>query len=342
MKRTISMVIFIFIGFLIFISGCASSDDTSITPETPQGESALPGEGFTIGVLNVASIYPYYQATVAGMEEMADRLGCKLIVLDSEGDVGIQMANLESLISQQVDAILLMNVGETDGGQCVEIANEAGIPIISVSRETVGAQPLSSVVTDYSAALLFAEDMARLMGGKGKVAEIQGVLGVSNVTHRHNALKEVLEANPEMELLTSQVGNFDPAITYSVAADILTAHPDVEALYIHDDASGEGALQAIKDMGKQDTVRVFATGGTPSAVDAIAAGDLYYTCALLTGWEGACGVKFAVDHLNGKEIPEFVTTPVLGITKDNVDKYPGETAWFRIDWEEFPFPEAVE
>jgi len=352
MKKYLGVILVIAMLCTSFLAACQTDDppapaQTAEQPaaqqpaEQPAQQPAAPSGGderYTIGVVNVDTIHPYYRAMINGMEQMAERLDVDLVILDSQSDVGRQMANLEDLITLGVDAILLVNVGEADGGQAVDIANAAGIPIIAVSRECSGTQPLSSVVTDRYAATMFAEDMARLLGGEGVVLEVQGFLGVSNVTYRHEELAKVIEANPGLELAASVVGNFDPAENYSVTMDALAVHPNVTAIYVHDDASGEGAIRAVHDMNMQDQIKVFGTGGTPSAIQAIADGELFYTAALLTGWEGAVGVKLAVDHLNGLSIPAFVTTPVLGVTRENVAEVPGDTAWNQIDWPQFPFP----
>ncbi|MDL2236387.1 sugar ABC transporter substrate-binding protein [Christensenellaceae bacterium OttesenSCG-928-K19] len=361
MKKTIILVLAVVMCVGLALAGCAPANEPAAeepaaeepaaeepaaeepaaeepaAEESAADEPAAGGGGYKLGVVNVNAVYPYYQATLSGMEEQAAKENVELIILDSQGDVGTQMSNVENLILQEVDLILLINVGETDGGQCVETANAAGIPIFALSRECKGSQePTASIVTDYTVADGFAYDMAEQLGGEGKICEVQGVLGVSNVTLRHEALEKVLAENPGLELLDSQPGDFDPATAQAVAADMISKYPDMDAFYVHDDDSSMGVIQAVKDADKQDSIKIFSTGGDPSAMAAIQAGDLTSTWAILTGWEGAQSVHSAVAYLDGKDITKFIVTPSLRVDASNVEDYPGDYCWYTTEWEQFP------
>jgi ribose transport system substrate-binding protein len=331
MKRKLAIMLTLVLAVLMSVTGCGTSSTTSSTG-TPAAKK------YVFGVINVGAQYPYYKATVSGMQEQATKEGnVTLKVLDSQVDVGKEMSNLENLITQKVDLILLINVGETDGDQCVAKATAAKIPIIAVSREcSPNAKPLCSIVTDASTAQGFADDMAKQLGGKGKICEIQGVLGVSNVTLRHQALLNVLKANPGMTLLDSKAGDFDPVKAQSVAADMISVHPDLEAFYVHDDGSAQGVIQAVKAAGKEGKIKIFSTGGDPSGIASIKAGTQQSTWAILTGWEGAMGVHEGVKYLKGDTVPEHLTTPSTGVYKSNIGDHANDYWWYNINWPDFP------
>jgi ABC-type sugar transport system substrate-binding protein len=295
---------------------------------------------YTFGVVNVNAIYPYYQAEILGMQKMADRLGVKLLVLDSQGDPGIQMSNVETLIAKRVDMILLINVGQTDGGMAVRRASAAKIPTIAVSRLCKGGDPISSVITDKSAATAAADFFTdEVCKGKGKVAEVQGMPGVSNVILRHEALMEALQRNPGITLLQSAIGNFDPAVAQNVAADILASNPDLEAFYVHNDGMAMGVIKAVAAVGKTGKVKILGIDGEPDAIVAIKAGKMTATSGVPVALEGARAVHYGYQYLQGKKIPEYVATPVINIDDRNIHRFAGDPKylWENIDWPEYPF-----
>ena len=294
------------------------------TPKPVTGE-IVAARPYTFGVVYNNLVYPWYQAEKAGIERQAGLMGVELISLESRDDPAKELANIEDLITKKVDLILLLGTDETTGGKSAELANEAGIPLIALSRATRGGgEVLCTIDTDTVAqAETIAEYMAQQLGGKGKVAQIEGVPGVSNVRMRNEGLANVLAGYPNIEMVADVPGNFDPAKAEAAMNDILVAHPDVAAVYTHNDGMMVGVRKALEAVGLLGKIVTVAFDGEPVAIDAIREGTQTATMGVVPAQEGGMGVIIGVMHLNGMEVPEHIYTPSIIVTKDNADVFPG-------------------
>ena len=70
------------------------------------------------------------------MEDAAEEQGVRLIVNDAQREAVRQVQQIESFISQGVDAIILNPAEMEASSPAVRKAQEAGIPIINVNSET--------------------------------------------------------------------------------------------------------------------------------------------------------------------------------------------------------------
>mgnify|MGYP001180776873 CR=1 FL=1 len=283
-------------------------------------------EQLTFGVVYNNLIYPWYQAEKSGVDRQAANMGIRLISLESRDDPAKEIANIEDLITQGVDAIILLGTDEDTGGQSAQLAAEAGIPLVALSRATRGdVAPPTTIATDtYEQARTLAEYLAQQLGGEGKVAQIQGVPGVSNVRLRDEALKAVLANYPDIELVADVVGNFDPAQAEAAMSDILIANPDIDAVYTHNDGMMVGVRRALEGAGVDPgSVITVAFDGEPVAIDAIRAGTQTATMGVVPAQEGAMGVIAAYLLLQGEEVPPVLYTPSLIYDASNVNDFPG-------------------
>ena len=83
--------------------------------------------------------------------------------------------------------------------------------------------------------------------------------------------------------------------------NLLTAHPDVQAVFAQNDEMALGALRALQTAGKSD-VRVVGFDGTPDGEKAVNDGKLAATIAQLPDQIGAKGVETADKVLKGEKV----------------------------------------
>ena len=105
--------------------------------------------------------------------------------------------------------------------------------------------------------------------------------------------------------------------------DILVAHPDITAVYTHNDGMMVGVRKALEAAGLLGEVVTVAFDGEPVAIDAINEGTQTATMGVVPAQEGAMGVIVGVMHLNGMQVPEHIYTPSIIVTQDNLDLFPG-------------------
>ena len=340
--KKVESVILVFILVLGLLSGCgagktSSDEDTQQPPTTDEEVQSTGEEGdkFVLGVINCNSVYLYYQAELAGMQAEADAIGgIELMILDSQDDINKEAANIETCITKGVDMILLISVGAEDGANCVRKANEAGVPIIAVSREVTSEKPLMNIVTGYDNTYAAIDELIDNVVVEGTVVEIAGKSGEANVIIRGDALREAIDGNENVTLIDSADCQWDQLTAANTAADMISKYPDLTAFYCHNDDMAAGVIQAVEDAGKTGEIMVIAMDGQPAALSNIAAGKQTATMGVPIALEGARCVYYAHQYLTGNEVPDYIETEIIPITKDNVETY--SNLWGDINFADYP------
>ena len=102
----------------------------------------------------------------------------------------------------------------------------------------------------------------------------------------------------------------------NAAMDMLQAHPEINVIYGLSDEMALGAVQACKQIGRDDII-VVGLDGNPNALESVKAGELDATLDCGPVAIGANAVLAIIDAINGVEREEKVIeaeTTVVDIT----------------------------
>ncbi len=284
--------------------------------------------GYSISTLNNA----FFVGMTKGVENGAKKYGVKLITVNANGDAGKQAADVEDLITKKVDAIIINPRDAEAIAPAVKKALKAGIPVFALDRGVTGVEVTSFLETDNVAMGRLAADLiAKAMKKKygkieGKVIELVGLVGTTAARDRGKGFHEGLKKYPGLKLVASQPADFNQEKAYNVTTNLVLAHPDVDAIFGHNDDNTVGAARALRAMGKLKKVgqpgHIYIVGidGIKQALDLIRQGYIDCTISQEPVLMGEKAVEFAVDYLNGKEVPKHFYTPFTPVTKENVDQ----------------------
>ncbi|MFQ5857655.1 MAG: sugar ABC transporter substrate-binding protein, partial [Anaerolineae bacterium] len=119
-----------------------------------------------------------------------------------------------------------------------------------------------------------------------------------------------------------ETGEWDRAKTRTVMENFLTAHPgEIDLVYCHDGNMCFGAVEAIKEAGLMDEIKVVGINGNQEEYDAIRKGEFYGTILNDASCIAVNDIQRARDILESRPIlPEYIC-PAAKITKENVDDY---------------------
>jgi ribose transport system substrate-binding protein len=172
-----------------------------------------------------------------------------------------------------------------------------------------------------------AEYIAKtLLGGKGgKIIEIQGVLGASATTDRHNDFQAWLKANaPNVQIIKSQTGEYrrEPAVKFM--EDMLQRYKpgDFDVVYAHNDEMALGAVQALKAANRLNTAKVVGIDGQNEAIEAIKKGEIAATFTYDNAGKEAC--ESAAKLLKGEKVDKTWVLQTNQIDSTNVDEWIGK------------------
>lgn len=263
--------------------------------------------GLTISTLN----NPFFVDLKEGAEAKAAELGVRLVVLDAQNDPSRQLAGIEDLIAQRVDALLINPTDSSAIVPAVLAANRAGIPVLTVDRGADGGRVASHIASDNVAGGRMAGELiVRLLGGRGRVVELVGIPGTSAARDRGAGFNEVIRANPGIEVVARQEAGFDRARGLTVMENILQAQPRIDAVFAHNDEMALGAITAIEAAGRLREIRVVGFDATDDAVKAVREGRMVATIAQKPRRMGELAVETAVKLLRGESVPAYIPVPL--------------------------------
>ena len=108
----------------------------------------------------------------------------------------------------------------------------------------------------------------------------------------------------------------------SAAADLLTAHPDVDAISGACGPPVLGAIQSIERAGrKPDSLLLVGFDALPDEVKQIKAGNEDASVAQFPAKMGELGLDTLLKAVNGEDVPPTVDTGTEVVTKENASDF---------------------
>lgn len=288
------------------------------TTEDAGGES---GDKVKVGLSMNTLNNPFFVTVKEGAEARAKEKGIELVVTDAQNDPGKQITDVENLLQQDLDVIIIDPADSDSIAQAVKRANEAGIPVFTIDRQSNGGEVITHIGFDaIKSGKIAGNYLVEALGGKGKVIEIQGILGTNVAQDRSAGFNSVLEENPGMELIAQQSANFDQAEALKVMEDLLQAHDDIDAIYAANDNMALGALKAIEAAGRLDEIILIGCDAVDPALQAIRDEKIEATIAEPPFFLGSEAIDTALKILDGEEIEKSIILDSTLVTLDNIDE----------------------
>ncbi|CPR15392.1 ribose ABC transporter substrate-binding protein RbsB [Brenneria goodwinii] len=257
---------------------------------------------------------PFFVSMKDGAQKEADKLGYNLVVLDSQNNPAKELANVQDLTVRGTK-VLLINPTDSDAvGNAIKLANQAKIPVITLDRVASSGEVVSHVASDNAFGGKVAGDfIAKKVGEGAKIIQLEGIAGTSAARERGAGFMKSAENN-KFTILASQPADFDRTKGLNVMQNLLTAHPEVQAVFAQNDEMALGALRALQTAGKTD-VLVVGFDGTEDGVKAVESGKLAATVAQRPDQIGVIGVETADKTLKGEKVQAIIPVDLKLVTK---------------------------
>jgi ribose transport system substrate-binding protein len=285
----------------------ASGDDAMMEKE----------DGFVVGVSNTLVGNGWREQMICAIKAEATASGLvdRVVVVNRNGGPTEQIADLEGLISQGVDAIILNPTDREGLNAVIESAIAQGIVVVAVDQAVTaeGAYVATNDQTAY--ARLGAEWLFEQLGGSGKVVEMRGIDGVPADTDRHNGFMEALASYPDIEVVASTFTGWDPSTGAQQALDLISTQ-DIDGIW----TSGiDYSVVEQFQVADVDFVPIVGADNNGFVEQLIQLADAGLIGAAVTNPPaiGAVGMAIALDALIGNNPPhETILTPQVFTTED--------------------------
>src|SRR5438477_3699361 len=188
------------VAAIILVVACARHEQTSQT------------KSFTLAVIPQGSTHEFWKSIHAGAVKAAHDEAAQGVKVDiiwkgpmREDDREQQVQVVEGFLTQGVNGIVLAPFDKNALVRPVEEAKRAGIPTVVIDSALESNDPISFVASNnYHGGELAADEMGRLLGGKGKVLALRYQEGVFSTEQREKGFIERMKsAYPGIVLVSS-------------------------------------------------------------------------------------------------------------------------------------------
>jgi ribose transport system substrate-binding protein len=311
-----------FVGALAFGAALASCRDKAAAPgAAPSASSGA--RSYLVGVSQCNLGEPWRVQMNADIEHAAAaHPNLKLVLKDAQNDSLRQRAQVEELVGQHIDLLIISPKEAAPLTKPVREVFERGIPVIVLDRAVEGDAFSTFIGGDNRRIGREAGKLVRtLLGGKGNIVELEGLMTSTPGQDRHTGFREGLDLpnNPGLKLaFEADMAWLEPNARREMES-ALAAHPRLDLVYAHNDPGAHGAYLAAKAAGREKEMKFVGIDALPQeGVRYVKDGILDATFAYPTG--GAEAIALGLELLAGKQPPHRVTLGTRLYTRDNVEQ----------------------
>lgn len=257
------------------------------------------------------------------MTAKADAMGdVELTVVDAGGDAAKQLQQVETFISQKVDAIIMQPQEQEACSPAIDKAKAAGIPIINCNSLTITEPDAYVGSNDSESAEIAMTYIAEQLGGKGNVLMMHGHPGQTAEVKRTEGAMDILAQNPDMTLLDEQTADWDRAEAMTLMENWIQAYGDqINAVFCQNDEMALGALNALVQAGKKDNVLVVGVDAIDDALQSVKDGKMDATVYQDYKGQAEGAIEAAYKLAKGESVEKEILIPFILVTTENVDEY---------------------
>lgn len=243
-------------------------------------------EGKTFAIVTKAAGNPYNEKEADGFKEAIEDEGGKVIIKHPEtATADAQISVVQSLISQEVDAICIAGNDENALQACLSEAMDAGIKVSCLDAKVNPASRMTFVnqagTKEIGEALMDA--VLDISGGEGQWAILSATSQATNQNAWIEAMKEVMKDDKysKLELVEIAYGDDEPQKSTDVTQALLQNYPDLKVICAPTTVGIASAAKVLQDSGASCKLRGL---GLPSEMSEYIGDDEAHSCPYMFLW----------------------------------------------------------
>ncbi len=286
------------------------------------GESA---QAQSLALVQINQQALFFNQLNDGAKAAAEAAGAELVIFNANNDPTAQNNAVETYIAQGVDGIIVVAIDTNGIMPAVVQAANAGITVVAVDAILGDGPHVSQVgVNNYGAGQdignVFLEYVDANMGGSAKI----GIVGALNSTIqnvRQKGFEDTIATNTNIEVVGVVDGRNVQDNALTAAENLMTANPDMQAIYATGEPALVGAVAAVISQGAQDRIKIFGWDLTAQVIDGIDQGFVEAVVQQDPAGMGAGAVDALITVIKGGTVSRVTDVPITIVTKDNVDDF---------------------
>jgi ribose transport system substrate-binding protein len=319
MKKTLGILLVIAMMFSLVLTGC-ESEPAPVDPG--EGEETVVSEKLKIGILAPAVTHGWVAGVAYYAEErckeLSDTVEYQMYTSNNADEMTTQLDDLLTWGAQAIIAFPQWEGMEVP----IEAAIAQGVTVVNFDIE-IKVDGVYRVSGDnYDMGVQGANYIVDKVGADATVVILEVPTAGSVSDLRKAGFEETIaEIAPDMNILTYAT-QFTREDGLTDMADILTANPQIDAVYSMDDETSIGALQAIKEANRTDIKVITGGGGCQEYFNMMPENeDIWIQSALYSPLMVKDAVDMAVAVLNGETVEAVKIIPTTLVDRENYADY---------------------
>lgn len=299
-----------------------------------QGAAAQDGKR-TVAYIAPSLDIDYWQWVAHGVKQKAEELGMGYVEYTSENSPAKQMDNARVAVTRGVEAIVIGPVSSTSTPPFLAYLERENVPVAFAG---IGPQPgltnFTSAVTanNYEtgrAQGAFTCELAKERGGN-KVGMLSLPQDRENAQKYLTGAREAFDENgcELVQILETRGLTINEAVTQ--ANDLLTAHPDIKAIYGMYDQAGTGAAKVLETRDQVGDIAVTVADGSPTTIQLMKDGAIQGIFFQEAVGQGIDATQQVYNALTGTETTQNLALIMPLVTAEEIDSPDAQRVIARV------------
>jgi ABC-type sugar transport system substrate-binding protein len=324
-RRTIAVATAVALAAALAACGSSSNDSSTSTGAASTAGKTGSGQPVKLGLIMKFPVDFYLAMKSAAQKWDAANSGATVTIgighsaTDDQGEINL----IQSMVTQGVKGIAITPTSPAVI-PALDAAVAKGVKVVLIDNDLPDWSKKSSVVAtdNLKGGQLAGQFLAKQLKQGATIAVLQGVPGVPALDDRVKGMEQGLGSSG-IKIVGKAPTDCDQNKGVSAAADLLSAHPDVDAIYGACGPPMLGAIQAAKKAKRGSDLTLVGFDALPDEVKQIQAGTETASVAQFPAKMGELGMATLLKAVQGQSVPPNVDTGTAVVTKDNAGQFGG-------------------
>lgn len=242
-----------------------------------------------------------------------------------EDDLKAQIDVVQSFTAQGVSGIVLAPLSDKALGSSVHAAVASKIPVVIFDSDLEGQDHTSFVATDNVAAgKMAAEQMVKLLGGKGNVVVLRYQEGSASTANREKGFLDRIKQEKDIKVVSeNQYGGATTETAFATSENLLSAQKaasgNIHGIFAPNESTTFGMLLALRKAGLAGKIHFIGFDSSDKLVQGLKSSEIDALVLQNPFNIGYLAVKTMVKSLHGQSVEKRIDTGARIVTKDNLE-----------------------
>ncbi len=234
-----------------------------------------------------------------------------------------QISVVEQCITEGVSGIILAPMEKDSLAVPVAKAVKKKIPVLifdSKLKGTAGKDYISFVgIDNKKAGALAGEQLAKLLGGKGKVVMLRVAANQTSILDREKGFLELMAKYKDIQIENNLYAGVTVDDAVNESLKMTNKLKEADGIFCSYEQTTKAMLIALRKLGLSGKVKFIGFDTPVEAVKALKEGEISALVAQDPARMGYLSIKAMVDYLRGKKIDPMIDTGVQIVTRENIN-----------------------